>query len=170
MAELEFRERVRGIACRRGWLSVALRRRVVVFEVGERIVRHGEWDTCDNPKGALSLPTQNRVLTQTRRPCSNLYRSVFNPPRYSGSSNGTCPAHPLTAVSTTNTKGPSSVRSTPETPDSAYEASGIHHRSPHDFVNHPHVATVWQITSHDLFSRHSRPYMGCSLRKARQRA
>jgi WD repeat-containing protein 45 len=51
VAELEFRERVRGIACRRGWVAVALRRRVVVFEVGDRVTRHGEWDTCDNPRG-----------------------------------------------------------------------------------------------------------------------
>lgn len=51
VAELEFRERVRGLACRRGWLAVALRHRVVVFEVGERIVRYGEWDTCDNARG-----------------------------------------------------------------------------------------------------------------------
>lgn len=51
VAELEFRERVRGIACRRGWLAVALRRRVVVFEIGESISRYGEWDTCDNPRG-----------------------------------------------------------------------------------------------------------------------
>lgn len=51
VAELEFRERVRGLACRRGWLAVALRRRVVVFEVGESVSRYGEWDTCDNPRG-----------------------------------------------------------------------------------------------------------------------
>lgn len=51
MAELEFREKVRGVACRRGWLAVALRRRVVAFEVGEVVTRYGEWDTCDNPKG-----------------------------------------------------------------------------------------------------------------------
>ncbi|KAG5343040.1 hypothetical protein C0989_000030 [Termitomyces sp. Mn162] len=51
VAELEFRERVRGIACRRGWLAVALRRRVVVFQVGEQVTRYAEWDTCDNPKG-----------------------------------------------------------------------------------------------------------------------
>ncbi|KAK0468336.1 WD40-repeat-containing domain protein [Desarmillaria tabescens] len=57
VAELEFRERVRGLACRRGWLSVALRRRVVVFEVGERVTRYGEWDTCDNPKGLVALAT-----------------------------------------------------------------------------------------------------------------
>lgn len=53
VAELEFRERVRGIACRRGWLAVSLRRRVVVFQVGEQITRYGEWDTCDNPRGIV---------------------------------------------------------------------------------------------------------------------
>lgn len=51
VAELEFRERVRGLACRRGWLAVALRRRVVVFELGETVSRYGEWDTWDNPRG-----------------------------------------------------------------------------------------------------------------------
>ncbi|KAF9055219.1 hypothetical protein BDZ89DRAFT_1087911 [Hymenopellis radicata] len=57
VAELEFRERVRGLACRRGWLSVALRRRVVVFEIGERVTRFGEWETCDNPKGLVAIAT-----------------------------------------------------------------------------------------------------------------
>ncbi|KAH0587452.1 hypothetical protein H2248_006236 [Termitomyces sp. 'cryptogamus'] len=57
VAELEFRERVRGIACRRGWLAVALRRRVVVFQVGEQVTRYAEWDTCDNPKGLLAMAT-----------------------------------------------------------------------------------------------------------------
>ena len=51
VAELEFREKVRGLTCRRGWLAVALRRRIVVFQVGESVVRFGEWDTCDNPRG-----------------------------------------------------------------------------------------------------------------------
>jgi len=37
VAELEFREKVRGLTCRRGWLAVALRRRVVVFEIGEMV-------------------------------------------------------------------------------------------------------------------------------------
>ncbi|KAF7983891.1 hypothetical protein HWV62_18248 [Athelia sp. TMB] len=57
VAELEFRERVRGIACRRGWAAIALRRRVVLFEVGDRIIRHSEYDTCDNPKGLLTIAT-----------------------------------------------------------------------------------------------------------------
>ena len=51
VAELEFRERVRGMGCRRGWLIVALRRRVVAFRFGERLQRWKEWDTCDNQNG-----------------------------------------------------------------------------------------------------------------------
>lgn len=63
-AALEFRERVRGIAVRRGTLVVVLRRRAVAFalnggEVGEgrqdAIERTMEWDTCDNQRGALFL-------------------------------------------------------------------------------------------------------------------
>ncbi|CCM04827.1 uncharacterized protein FIBRA_07020 [Fibroporia radiculosa] len=57
VAELEFRERVRGLACRRGWLVVALRRRVVVFQIGEVVTRFGEWDTCDNPRGLVAIAT-----------------------------------------------------------------------------------------------------------------
>ncbi|KAG5642532.1 hypothetical protein DXG03_002605 [Asterophora parasitica] len=56
VAELEFRERVRGLAARRGWLAVALRRRVVVFRIADsQVTRYGEWDTCDNPKGLLAM-------------------------------------------------------------------------------------------------------------------
>ena len=51
VAELEFRERVRGMECRRGWLIVALRRRVVAFQFGEQLQRWKEWDTCDNQRG-----------------------------------------------------------------------------------------------------------------------
>ncbi|EIW82412.1 hypothetical protein CONPUDRAFT_123308 [Coniophora puteana RWD-64-598 SS2] len=57
VAELEFRERIRGVACRRGWVAVALRWRVVLFEIGESVSRKGEWDTCDNPRGLLALAT-----------------------------------------------------------------------------------------------------------------
>lgn len=55
VVELEFRERVRGIACRRGWLAVALRRRVVVFRLTGTVSRFAEWDTSDNPRG-MSVP------------------------------------------------------------------------------------------------------------------
>lgn len=53
VAELEFRERVRGLACRREWLAVALRRRVVVFKFTDKIERTGEWETSDNERGML---------------------------------------------------------------------------------------------------------------------
>ena len=54
VAELEFRERVRGVTCGRGWLVVALRRRVVIFQLCKedpQIRRHSEYDTCENLKG-----------------------------------------------------------------------------------------------------------------------
>jgi len=57
VAELEFRERVRGLACRRGWLAVALRRRVVVFEIGASVKRYGELDTYDNSRGVIAIAT-----------------------------------------------------------------------------------------------------------------
>ncbi|KZT12813.1 uncharacterized protein LAESUDRAFT_719117 [Laetiporus sulphureus 93-53] len=57
VAELEFAERVRGLACRRGWLVVALRRRIVVFQLGEKVARFGEWETYDNPRGLLAIAT-----------------------------------------------------------------------------------------------------------------
>ncbi|KAH9061026.1 WD40-repeat-containing domain protein [Lactarius vividus] len=57
VAELEFREKVRGLACRRGWLAVALRRRVVAFEIGESIKRYGEWDTYENTRGVIAIST-----------------------------------------------------------------------------------------------------------------
>ncbi|KAI0254903.1 WD40-repeat-containing domain protein [Lactifluus subvellereus] len=57
VAELEFKEKVRGLACRRGWLAVALRRRVVAFEIGESVKRYGEWDTYDNARGVIAIAT-----------------------------------------------------------------------------------------------------------------
>ena len=52
VAELEFRERVRGIACRRGTLAVALKRRVVVFEITDTVRHVQEWRTGENERGA----------------------------------------------------------------------------------------------------------------------
>lgn len=51
-AELEFRESVLGLACRRGWLSVAFRSRAVLFKVSEQgVSRVVEYATWDNPRG-----------------------------------------------------------------------------------------------------------------------
>lgn len=55
VAELEFREQVRGLACRRQCLIVALRRRVVAFEIKDSVRRIGEWDTADNERGMFLL-------------------------------------------------------------------------------------------------------------------
>lgn len=57
VAELEFREKVRGMAARRGWLAVALRRRVVVFEVGEQVRRYEEYETNENLRGLVAMAT-----------------------------------------------------------------------------------------------------------------
>lgn len=57
VAELEFKERVRGLATRRNWLVVALKRRVVAFEIGARIARRGEWETAENERGLMAIAT-----------------------------------------------------------------------------------------------------------------
>ena len=69
VAELEFREKVRGLTCRRGWLAVALRRRVVVFEIGESVKRYSEWDTYDNSRGGHGAPLRRRIYTLTGGMC-----------------------------------------------------------------------------------------------------
>lgn len=58
VAELEFREEVKGLAARRDRLVVVLRRRVVVFVLGKGeggLWREGAYQTCDNPKGPSLL-------------------------------------------------------------------------------------------------------------------
>ncbi|GAA5842410.1 hypothetical protein JCM9279_005375 [Rhodotorula babjevae] len=60
VAELEFREDVRGLRARRDRLVVVLRRRVVLFVLGEGdagIWREGAYETCDNPRGLAALAT-----------------------------------------------------------------------------------------------------------------
>ncbi|KIO25025.1 hypothetical protein M407DRAFT_25665 [Tulasnella calospora MUT 4182] len=58
VGEIEFSEQVRGLACRRGTLVVALKRRVVQFEISPQgIVKTREWDTCDNERGLVALAT-----------------------------------------------------------------------------------------------------------------
>ncbi|KAG6857335.1 hypothetical protein H0H87_005638 [Tephrocybe sp. NHM501043] len=95
VAELEFRERVRGLACRRGWLAVALRRRVVVFQIGEQVTRYAEWDTCDNPKGLLAMATAgySTLLTIAGRQLGHV-QLVHLPPCAPPASTGPPPSSP----------------------------------------------------------------------------
>ena len=52
VGELEFREQVLGLAVRRDWLCVALKRRVVVFRFVDGLIeRYREWETCVNKRG-----------------------------------------------------------------------------------------------------------------------
>ncbi|KAG8682451.1 hypothetical protein FRC11_014858 [Ceratobasidium sp. 423] len=57
VAELEFKERVRGLVTRRNWLVVALKRRVVAFEVNAGVERRGEWETAENERGLMAIAT-----------------------------------------------------------------------------------------------------------------
>ncbi|KAI5476128.1 SVP1-like protein 2 [Pseudohyphozyma bogoriensis] len=61
VAELEFREDVRGIAARRDRLVVVLRRRVLIFVLGKGgmgVWREGVYETTDNPSGLVALATE----------------------------------------------------------------------------------------------------------------
>lgn len=54
VAELEFREDVRGLAVRRDTLVVVLRKRVLVFGLGQGgsgLWRQGSYETTENPAG-----------------------------------------------------------------------------------------------------------------------
>ncbi|KAF8760127.1 WD40 repeats protein [Rhizoctonia solani] len=57
VAELEFKERVCGLVTRRNWLVVALKRRVVAFEINSNIERRGEWETAENERGLMAIAT-----------------------------------------------------------------------------------------------------------------
>lgn len=137
VAELEFRERVRGLACRRGWLAVALRRRIVVFRLGTEISRYGEWDTCDNPRGELyflimrnSVPMRY-IRSRTDRPACHRNRYTFNPARYTWPSNGACTACAPAAMPASRVIGSAIVITAWTTSTSSHEASSVYHSGPY---------------------------------------
>ncbi|KAF8338727.1 WD40-repeat-containing domain protein [Cantharellus anzutake] len=66
VGELEFREQVLGLAVRRDWLCVALKRRVVVFRfVNGVIERYREWETCINKRGLVAVATAHNSTLLT---------------------------------------------------------------------------------------------------------
>lgn len=69
VAELEFDDKVRGLAARRDRLAVALRRRVVVFVLGQGpngLWREGTYETYDNPLGKHSFKLAVQTHTDIR--------------------------------------------------------------------------------------------------------
>lgn len=136
VAELEFRERVRGLACRRGWLAVALRRRVVVFQVGEAVARYGEWDTCDNPRGERRIRVyqleEGVYASRCVRLAHDRHRCVFYVARDTWPADGTHPARTLAPLSSRTTHRTSCFHTATKTTSRTDKASSVHHRRTHD--------------------------------------
>ena len=127
VAELEFRERVRGIACRRGWLAVALRRRVVVFEVHDTVARRAEYDTCDNPRGKPHSSGMLAIMTLTslsRDPCDG-YRSLCHVTCDSRQADGACTARASTTLYPPYPSRTPAVRPSVQTAAAATETPGV---------------------------------------------
>ncbi|KAG9053176.1 hypothetical protein FS842_008557 [Serendipita sp. 407] len=57
VAELEFSGDVMGLACRRQNLAVALKRRVVLFEITNTVKRLQQWETTENSRGLVAFAT-----------------------------------------------------------------------------------------------------------------
>lgn len=115
VAELEFRERVRGLAVRRGWLVVALRRRAVAFRIGEEIRRHKEWDTCDNQHGAsldCIVLAFNSTYETLCRASGNRNGSILDASRDCWTADRTCPTHTPSRMSATRAYTRCSISST----------------------------------------------------------
>ncbi|KAG8825715.1 hypothetical protein FRC17_008559 [Serendipita sp. 399] len=86
VAELEFSGDVMGLACRRQNLAVALKRRVILFEITNTVKRLQQWETTENSRGLVALATApgSTLLAFPGRQTGHL-QLVYLPP---------CPAPP----------------------------------------------------------------------------
>ena len=163
VAELEFREKVRGLACRRGWLAVALRRRVVVFQIEETVVRYGEWDTCDNPRGAYPASAlsarQMAPSPQNRSSCAS-YCCLFYTVGDSWPPDGTYTARAPTALPTSTTDRSPITHAATTAASGTHKASGIDHRCPHDCPQHAFCTTIRPSACYYLLAWDFDPIMG----------
>lgn len=177
VAELEFRERVRGLACRKGWLAVALRRRVVVYELATAVSRYGEWDTCDNPRGAYdrhmhpyrsssinftySVTSPQSIISCMHPPRSACdgYRYIFYTTCDTRPPNGACTSHPSPPVCTTRTIR-STIFGTLETTHTTGETSRIDVHCARERPHHTHHSVVWESRRDKLFPRNTYSHMG----------
>ena len=135
VAELEFREKVRGLACRRGWLAVALRRRVVAFEIGESVRRYGEWDTYENTRGEHVLLHQCGDISRLARICvrchSHRHWRILNCTRRARATTRTCTIYPSPALSSTRSHWPASFYSSSAATTSNQAPAFCHCRAQH---------------------------------------
>lgn len=99
VAELEFRERVRGMAGRREWLAVALRRRVVVFKIGETVSRYAEYDSGDNKKGRTSITPHALAYASSSRPHRTGQCDPFDLALHAWAADGSRPSSALATMS-----------------------------------------------------------------------
>lgn len=166
IAELEFREKVRGLACRRGWLVVALRRRVVAFEIGESVKRYGEWDTYDNSRGEprchllaprICLNTDGFARVRRHRHC---HRSILD---RTGCTWATTRARAINSPSTLSPTHPHwSATSQPPAPTATTNDEAPAFR--HSGAQYRHYGTcsdtVREISRDDVSPRDAGPRMG----------
>lgn len=172
VAELEFRERVRGLACRRECLAVALRRRVVVFKFTNTIERVAEWDTSDNERGLSLLhypfhriPQMGGLMSfDYGRPTGSCYWTLFYSPCYAGSADrpsSVCPSSPMPPTST--------VAAARRSPTKATTVSGATKKAPSFTYTGTHIGSrddcddiLREIRRYYLCPRYSNTNMGCT--------
>lgn len=171
VAELEFRERVRGIACRRGWLAVALRRRVAVFEVHDTIARRAEYDTCDNPRGrprSSGMLAMMRLTSPSRDSC-NGYRSLRYVTCDPRQTDGPRAARAPTTLPSPHPSRTPAVRPSIQTAAAATETPGVNDCGTRVRADDALIASIGSITGHHIIAGDPRPHMGYNLRKASSR-
>lgn len=151
VAELEFRERVLGLTSRRGWIAVALKRRVVVFKFENGVIsRYKEFETSVNMRG---MPTSESFIvvalihcSRSPYPChcpkrdtacdtwTSAWSCATHPPAplpRGTSSSCTASSHPLRS-SRTNTR----TTSTPSYSTPSRKDASQHYRRTHQSSRH----------------------------------
>ena len=171
VAELEFREKVRGLACRRRWLAVALRRRVVVFEIGESVKRYGEWDTYDNSRGEHVVPCQPRGHVRTltgsaRVRCHrDCHRCIFDAACGARTPTWTRATHTPSALSSVRPHRTTTSRP-PAPTTSNGEAFAFGHRGAQHGHHDPRRDAVGEAARDDVRPRDASPRVGYCYREA----
>jgi len=172
VAELEFRERVRGLACRRECLAVALRRRVVVFKFTNTIERIAEWDTSDNERGLSLLhypfhriPSMGGLMCfDYVRLTGSRYWTLLYSSCYAGSPDwpsSVCPSSPMSPASPVAAARRNPTKATTVS-GATEEASGLTYNGTHISSRDDCDDAVREIRCYHLCPRYSNTNMGCT--------